>query len=185
MGDQLITQCNDNRSTMVSRNVEMLHCCQQYQRLSAQQVATYIQLWEKREHTQTEKYVIKENVYNNDQQVKLRGFCARFTTILRIQLHSITLNYLSHIIGVSISLNYFYVTPIDIRSKMVVQMHMQMFSCKMSVNNTTLHKEKWGRDSSVRTAIRYGLEGPVIEFRWGRDLLHVSRPALEPTQPPT
>jgi hypothetical protein len=124
MGDQLITKCNDNRSTMVSRKAEMLHCCQQYHRLSAQQVATYIQLWEKREHTETEKYVIKENVYNNDYQVIFRGFCTRFTTILRIQLHSITLNYMSHINGVLISLNYFYMTPIDIRSKMVVQIHM-------------------------------------------------------------
>jgi len=41
-----------------------------------------------------------------------------------------------------------------------------------------------GRDSSVGTATRYGLDGPGIETRWGRDFLHPSRPALRPTLPP-
>ena len=45
---------------------------------------------------------------------------------------------------------------------------------------------KMGRDSSVGIAIRYGLDGPGIESRWGggRDFPHPSRPALWPTQPP-
>jgi hypothetical protein len=30
----------------------------------------------------------------------------------------------------------------------------------------------------------YGLDGPGIESRWGRDFSHTSRPALGPTQPP-
>jgi hypothetical protein len=30
----------------------------------------------------------------------------------------------------------------------------------------------------------YGLDGPEVESRWGRDFLHISRPALGPTQPP-
>jgi hypothetical protein len=38
--------------------------------------------------------------------------------------------------------------------------------------------------SSVGTAMDYGLDGPGIEFRWGRDFSHTSRPALGPTQPP-
>jgi hypothetical protein len=29
----------------------------------------------------------------------------------------------------------------------------------------------------------YGLDGPGIEFRWGRDFLHLSRLALGPTHP--
>jgi hypothetical protein len=29
-----------------------------------------------------------------------------------------------------------------------------------------------------------GLDGPVIESRWGRDFPHPPRPALGPTQPP-
>jgi hypothetical protein len=40
------------------------------------------------------------------------------------------------------------------------------------------------RDSSVGTVTRYGLDGPRIESRWGRDFPHPSRPSLRPTQPP-
>jgi hypothetical protein len=35
-----------------------------------------------------------------------------------------------------------------------------------------------GRDSSVGIATGYGLDGPGIEFRLGRDFPHPSRPAL-------
>ena len=42
-----------------------------------------------------------------------------------------------------------------------------------------------GRDSVVGTAIRYGLDGPEIESRWGRNFRHPFKPALKPTQPPT
>ena len=41
-----------------------------------------------------------------------------------------------------------------------------------------------GRDSSVGTATLYGLDGPEIESRWGRDFSQPFRPALGPTQPP-
>jgi hypothetical protein len=37
--------------------------------------------------------------------------------------------------------------------------------------------------SSVGIATDYGLDGPGIESRWGRDFPHLSRPALGPTQP--
>ena len=40
------------------------------------------------------------------------------------------------------------------------------------------------QDSSVGIATGYGLDGPGIESRWGRDFLHLSRLALGPTQPP-
>ena len=30
----------------------------------------------------------------------------------------------------------------------------------------------------------YGLDGPGIESRWGRDFPHLSRPTLGPTKPP-
>jgi hypothetical protein len=36
----------------------------------------------------------------------------------------------------------------------------------------------------VNPATGYGLGGPGIEFRWGRDFSHTSRTALGPTQPP-
>jgi hypothetical protein len=42
----------------------------------------------------------------------------------------------------------------------------------------------WAGDSSVGIATRYGLDGPGIESRWRRDIPHLSRPALGPTQPP-
>ena len=38
-----------------------------------------------------------------------------------------------------------------------------------------------GRDSSVGIATRYGLDGPGIESRWGRDFPHPSRPVLGST----
>jgi len=41
-----------------------------------------------------------------------------------------------------------------------------------------------GRDSSVGMATRYGLDGPGIESRCGRDFSHPSRSALRTTQPP-
>jgi hypothetical protein len=41
-----------------------------------------------------------------------------------------------------------------------------------------------GPGSSVGIATGYGLDGPGIESWWGRDISHLSRPALGPTQPP-
>ena len=38
--------------------------------------------------------------------------------------------------------------------------------------------------SVVGIATAYGLDGPGIESRWGRDFPHLSIPALRPTQPP-
>jgi hypothetical protein len=38
--------------------------------------------------------------------------------------------------------------------------------------------------AAVGTATRYGLDGPEIESRWGRDFPHPFRPALGPTQLP-
>jgi hypothetical protein len=39
-----------------------------------------------------------------------------------------------------------------------------------------------GRSAGIATG--YGLDGPGIESRWGRDFPHLSRPALGPTQLP-
>ena len=41
-----------------------------------------------------------------------------------------------------------------------------------------------GPGSVVRIATGYGLDGPGIESRWGRDFLHLSVPSVGPTQPP-
>jgi hypothetical protein len=40
-----------------------------------------------------------------------------------------------------------------------------------------------GPGSSVGIATGYGLDGLGIESRWGQDFPHLSRPALELTQP--
>ena len=41
-----------------------------------------------------------------------------------------------------------------------------------------------GRDRVVGIATGYELDVPGIESPWGRDILHLSRPALGPIQPP-
>jgi hypothetical protein len=41
-----------------------------------------------------------------------------------------------------------------------------------------------GPGSAVGIATAYGLDGPGIESRWGRDFPHLSRPALRPIQLP-
>jgi hypothetical protein len=41
-----------------------------------------------------------------------------------------------------------------------------------------------GPGNVVGIATAYGLDGPRIESRWGRDFPHLSRPALRPIQPP-
>jgi hypothetical protein len=43
---------------------------------------------------------------------------------------------------------------------------------------------KCGPGSSVGKTTGYGMDGPWIESRWGRDFPHLCRPALGPTQPP-
>jgi hypothetical protein len=50
--------------------------------------------------------------------------------------------------------------------------------------NPSCFKGRCGSGSWDVIAIGYGLDGPGIEHRWGRDFPHLSRPALGPTQPP-
>ena len=54
--------------------------------------------------------------------------------------------------------------------------------CPSNITSSTLISV--GRDCAVGIATRYGLDGPGIESRWGRDFPHPSRPALGPTQHP-
>ena len=41
-----------------------------------------------------------------------------------------------------------------------------------------------GLGTVVSLATGYGMDGPGIESRWGRDFLQLSRSVLGPTQPP-
>jgi hypothetical protein len=52
-----------------------------------------------------------------------------------------------------------------------------------TVLNSPKLNQTCGPGSSVGIATGYGLDGPEIESRWGRDFLHLSKPALGPTQP--
>jgi hypothetical protein len=61
------------------------------------------------------------------------------------------------------------------------------FLCVSSVYpcaNQLVISNRMGRDSSVSIVTRYGLDGPGIESRRGREFSHLSTPALGPTQPP-
>jgi hypothetical protein len=50
--------------------------------------------------------------------------------------------------------------------------------------NYILYNKSCGPGSLVSIATGYGIEGPGIESRWGRDFSHTSRPALGLTQLP-
>ena len=50
--------------------------------------------------------------------------------------------------------------------------------------NLYMHLLYSGPGSSVCIATGYGLDGPGIESRWGRDFPHLCRQALGSTQPP-
>jgi hypothetical protein len=49
---------------------------------------------------------------------------------------------------------------------------------------TRIYVPEGGPGSVVSIGTGYGLDGPGIECRWGRDFPHLSRPAMVPTQPP-
>jgi hypothetical protein len=63
-----------------------------------------------------------------------------------------------------------------VQMKKVKQSHLQTWSGPEGSRKL--------RFSDFMTTIAYGLEGPGIEFWWGRVFLHLSRPALRPTQTP-
>jgi hypothetical protein len=64
------------------------------------------------------------------------------------------------------------------RPKMLVE------TLKSTVSLNTGKEHFCGPGSIVGIATAYGLDGPGIESRWGRDFPHLSRSALRPTQPP-
>ena len=57
-------------------------------------------------------------------------------------------------------------------------------ACQVHASLSQCLRQSMGRDSSVGIATRYGLDGPEIESWWRWNFLHLSRPALGPTQLP-
>ena len=55
--------------------------------------------------------------------------------------------------------------------------------CNIKENNNKITTTKRA-GGSVGIANAFGLDGPGIESRWGRDFPHLSRQALRSTQPP-
>jgi len=54
----------------------------------------------------------------------------------------------------------------------------------VGVKIRALYTKTCGPGSVVGIATGYGLDGPGIESRWGRDFPHLPRPTFGPTQPP-
>jgi len=72
-----------------------------------------------------------------------------------------------------------------------VRAHIITFSSVCLTSSTAYTANVWSapsagvcRDSAVGIAIRYGLDGPRIKFRWGKDFSHPSRPVIGLIQPP-
>ena len=61
---------------------------------------------------------------------------------------------------------------------------MRLDSEKDKTPNSSKNKSKCGPGSAVSIATGYLLDDPGIESLLGRDFLHLSIPALGPTQPP-
>jgi hypothetical protein len=75
------------------------------------------------------------------------------------------------------------VIPLTTQCHISKVLHLQHHRCER-LKFRAFKLLKGGPGSSVGIATGYGLDGPRIESRWGRDFLHLSRPALGPTQPP-
>ena len=69
------------------------------------------------------------------------------------------------------------------KSRVLDELEQQIWNTLFAVPFDFL-KKTVGRESVVSVAIRYGLDGPGIELRWGRDFPHPSRPAVGSTQFP-
>jgi Zn-dependent protease with chaperone function len=87
----------------------------------------------------------------------------------------------------AISITYSVLVSIDIGNQHAIRMRriiLPSVACLVLTNFFLLSFTGCGPNSSAGIVTGYGLDGPEIESRWGRDFPHLSRRALEPTQPP-
>jgi len=77
----------------------------------------------------------------------------------------------------------FFFMPCDLQRPVSFEVGALSRSYVFSSFNENLSTSR-SRDSSVGTSTRYGLNGPEIKSRWGRDFPHLSRPAVRPAQLP-
>jgi len=63
-------------------------------------------------------------------------------------------------------------------------MELDYVLCEVGAGYVYKLYQDGGPGSVAGIATGYGLDGPGIESRWGRDFPYLSRPALGPTQPP-
>jgi hypothetical protein len=118
-----------------------------------------------------------QDVRNHEYQIK-NSFTAYRVHLLRLVTHSDYFLYTIKLVVIIIEEQVvYYVVRTD--SLNVSQIHVRLERVKMLVMFVCV-----GRDSSVGIATRYGLDGPRIESRWGRDFSQPPRQALGPTQPP-
>ena len=107
--------------------------------------------------------------------VRFRDFCSLVVTISPVRPAFFLLAAL---------LLYMPPVPISLTAIGEPHFHNQISVLPVLSNLCPVYIYLRGPGSVVGIATGYGLDGPGIESRWGRDFLHLSRSALGPTQPP-
>ena len=104
-----------------------------------------------------------------------------------VLLHHLTI-HLPFLLSFLLRLLYFIQqTPVNVAASVMNPFfvgRLRYLSSFVYLSFNTIFMAITSRDSSVGMATRYGMDGPEIESRWGRDFPQPSRPALGPTQPP-
>jgi hypothetical protein len=119
---------------------------------------------------------------------------SRFTVIIKYfrEIRLRRMRWRAHVAGQDRRIHSFYgdvwskrnVGRRGLRWENNIRIDLIKIGRKKRAEVTWLNTEACGPASSVGIATDYGLEGPEIESRWGRDFPHLSRPALGPNQPP-
>ena len=127
-----------------------------------------------------QKILVIVLVKNDITFVKPKGLSAR--TLSRLTLVHSTSSYFSFIDVSTLSgLGALYRPLILMLPALVLRTVVSAFKGTVNLRTPTVWEFR-GRDSVVSIATFYGLHGPGIEFRWGRDFPH---PSILPWVPPS